>query len=286
MKNLYLGYLLNVPGIFIMSIMLLFSPVLHAQEAKLNLKIKFNIVKGKLDNSLISITRDGQPYKVIDPSKGKYKLDLEMGSNFVFTFTKPGYVTKAVIVDTHIPKGREAEYFNEFGADVTLEPQPEDKIITYSQPVGKIKYSNVSGDFDFDNDYTATAKEQADKDKERAVPKPKEPTPNPKPVAVVKEAPALPPSKPIPVAVKQPEYKSEPEKIKREPPKPDLPSKPVIKDKEERIIQKDRLKITLVTIKIDGVEYIYKKEEYSWGGIYFYKNEKNITESAFSKDTE
>jgi hypothetical protein len=286
MKNLYQAYRRSVPGIFIMSIMLLSSPVLHAQEAKLNFKIKFNIVKGKLDNALISITRDGQPYRVIDPNKGKYILDLEMGSDFVFTFTKMGYISKSVIVDTHIPKGREEEYFNEFIADVTLEPQPEDKIITYSQPVGKVKYSNSVGDFDFDNDYTATAKEQQEKDKERAVPKPKDPTPNPRPVTVAKEAPALPPSKPIAVAVKQPEYKSEPEKIKRDPPLPDPPSKPVVKDKEERIIQKDRLKITLVTVKIDGVEFNYKKEEYSWGGTYFYKNERNITESAFFKETE
>lgn len=286
MKNFYLAYLRTIPGIFIMSLLLLSSSALHAQEAKLNLKIKFNVIKGKLDNALITITRNGQPYRVIDPNKGKYVLDLEMNSDFVFTFTKMGYISKSVIVDTHIPKGREEEYFNEFIADVTLEPQPEDKIITYSQPVGKVKYSNAAGDFDFDNDYTATAKEQQEKDKERAVPKPKEPTPNPRPETVVKTAPPLPPSKPIPVAVKQPEYKSEPEKIKRDPPVPDPPSKPVVKDKEERIIQKDRLKITLVTVKIDGVEFMYKKEEYSWGGTYFYKNERNITESAYSKETE
>jgi hypothetical protein len=286
MKNFYQVYLRIVPGIFMMSIMLLSSPTVKAQEAKLNLKIKFNIVKGKLDNALITITRNGQPYRVIDPNKGKYVLDLEMGSDFVFTFTKLGYISKAVIVDTHIPKGREEEYFNEFIADVTLEPQPEDKIITYSQPVGKIKYSNAAGDFDYDNDYTATAKEQLEKDKDRAVPKPKDPTPNPRPVTVAKEAPPLPPSKPIPVAVKQPDYKSTPEKIKKEAPAPDPPSKPVVRDREERIIQKDRLKITLVTVKIDGVEFLYRKEEYSWGGIYFYKNEKNITESAYSKETE
>ncbi len=286
MKKPYPIYLRIVPGIFIMLLMLLSSSYLHAQEPKLNLKVKFTITKGKLDNALITITRDGQPYRVIDPNKGKYVLDLEFGNQFIFTFTKVGYITKAVIVDTHVPKGREEEYFNEFIAEVNLEPQPEDKIITYSQPVGKIKYSNPSGDFAFDNDYTATAKEQLEKDKERAVPKPKEPTPNPRPETVKKEAPPLPPSKPIAAVVKQPEYKPEPEKIKKTPPVETPPSKPAVRDKEERIIQKDRVKITLVTVKIDGVEYVYKKEEYSWGGTYFYKGEKNITESAFSKDTE
>lgn len=266
--------------------LLCFSTVLNAQEAKLNLKVKLNIEKGKMENALITITRDGQPYRVIDPNKGKYKLDLELNSNFIFAFTKMGYISKSVIIDTHVPKGREEEYFNEFIADVTLEPQPDDKIVTYTQPVGKIKYSVPSGDFDYDNDYTASAQEQVKKDKERAVPKPKDPTPNPRPESPPVAKAETPPSKPIAVAVKQPEYKPAPEVKKKEDPLPDPPAKPVIKDREEQIIQRDRVKITLVTVKIDGVPYYYKKEEYSWGGVYFYKNEKNITDSAFAKETE
>lgn len=270
-------------------LMLIFFPfsLSSQEEAKLNLKVKFYIEKGRLENALITITRNGQPYKVIDPNKGKYSLDLELNSDFVFAFTKPGYISKSVIVDTHVPKGRDQEYFNEFIAEVTLEPQPEDKVVTYSQPVGKIKYSNPSGDFDYDNDYTATAKEQLQRDKERAVPKPKEPVAPPKPTTpppVVKAE--TPPSKPIPVAVKQPEYKPEPEVKKKVETQPDPPSQPTIKDKEERVIQQDRLKITLITVKINGVAFLYKKEEYSWGGTYFYKDEKNITESSFAKETE
>ena len=263
-----------------------FVTVVNAQEARLDLRVKLNIEKGKLENSLITITRDGQPYRVIDPNKGKYKLDLELNSNFVFAFTKMGYISKSVIIDTHVPKGREEEYFAEFVAEVTLEPQPEDKLVTYSQPVGKIKYSVPSGDFDYDNDYTATAQAQQKKDKESAVPKPKDPTPNPRPEKPPVAKTETPPSKPIPVAVKQPEYKSTPEVKKKEDPQPDPLRKPVIKDREEKIIQKDRVKITVITVKIDDLEFQYKKEEYSWGGIYFYKNERNITESAFAKETE
>ena len=261
-------------------LMLIFFPfsLSSQEEAKLNLKVKFYIEKGRLENALITITRNGQPYKVIDPNKGKYSLDLELNSDFVFAFTKPGYISKSVIVDTHVPKGRDQEYFNEFIAEVTLEPQPEDKVVTYSQPVGKIKYSNPSGDFDYDNDYTATAKEQLQRDKERAVPKPKEPVAPPKPTTpppVVKAE--TPPSKPIPVAVKQPEYKPEPEVKKKVETQPDPPSQPTIKDKEERVIQQDRLKITLITVKINGVAFLYKKEEYyfqsdnvEFNNVYFF----------------
>ncbi|HET6226602.1 MAG TPA: hypothetical protein VFF27_10005, partial [Bacteroidia bacterium] len=232
------------------------------------------------------ITRDGKPYRVIDPNKGKYKLELELNSDFSFTFTKMGYITKTVLVDTHIPKGREEEYFNEFIADVTLEPQPEDKLITYSQPVGKIKYSNAAGDFDFDNDYTATAKVQLEKDKEHAPPKPKEPAPNPRPTPPPVAKTETPPSKSIPIAAKQPEYKSTPEPRKTAELAVDPPAAPNPKEREERIIQKDRLKITMVTVKVSGQEFVYRKEEYSWGGVYFYRDEKNITESTYAKETE
>ena len=286
MKN---NYLVNLHFSVITSIVitiLMFSSSLNAQENKLNLKLKLNIQKGGLDNALITISREGKPYRVIDPSKGKYKIDLELNSEFSFVFTKMGYITKTVIIDTHIPKGREDDYFNEFIADVTLEAQPVDKIVTYSQPVGKIKYSNAAGDFDFDNDYTATAKAQLEKDKEKAVPKPKEPTPNPRPTPPVTAKTETPPSKPIPVAVKQPEYKSTPEPRKVAQTPPDPPIQAIPKDIEEKIIQKDRLKITLVTVKTNGAEFQYRKEEYSWGGTYFYRDNKNITESAFLKETE
>lgn len=286
MRNIYRVYQMKSIGI-VLFMLLFFPTAMDAQdEAKLNLKVKFSVEKGKLDNALITITRDGQPYRVIDPNKGKYKLDLELNSNFMFAFTKSGYISKNVIIDTHVPNGREAEYFNEFIAEVTLEPQPEDKIVTYTQPVGKIKYSVPSGDFDYDNDYSATAQAQQQKDKERAVPKPKEPAPNPRPTPPSVPKTETPPSKPIPVAVKQPEYKPEPEVKKKEEPKPDPPRKPVTRDREEHIVQKDRVKITTVTVKIDGVEYHYRKEEYSWGGIYFYKDEKNITDSAYAIETE
>ncbi len=272
--------------IFIGFLLMCFSVSVLAQAPTFEVKLKFSVQQGGLENSLISITRDGNPYRQIDPSKGKYNIELELGSNFVFTFTKPGHITKQVIFNTVVPNGREKEEFAKFIADVGLEMQPEDKVVTYSQPVGRIKYNGMSGDFDFDKDYTQTATEAQKKDKENAKPKPKEPTPNPRPEPpkpVVKE---LPPSNPIPVVVKQPEYTPEPPKPKPVVVEPVVIYKPAEKDKVEKIIQKDRLKITIITVKINEVYFEYKKEEYAWGGVYYYRDGNNITENTFNKDTE
>jgi hypothetical protein len=257
-----------------------------SQEANtFSLKVKFSIEGGGMENALITITKNGAPYKVID-SKAKYKLDLELGADFLLVFTKPGYITKSLAVDTHVPNGREKDEIREYIATVELSKQPEDQEITYTQPVGRIKYSTLESEFDADKDYSQTAQAMVAKAEANPKPKPKPPAPNPRPVTPPPPAQTTPPSNPIPVAVKPPEYKPEPPKPKPVITTPDVPYKPVTRNKVEKVIQEDRKKITIVTVSIDGVDYIYKKEEYSWGGIYFYCDGKNITENTFNKQTE
>jgi len=250
------------------------------------IKLKFSVQEGGLDNALITITKGGQAYRTIDPSKGKYFIDLELGGDYLLTFSKPNHITKQIVVNTVVPNGREDDDFAKFTAEDSLEKQPDDQLVTYSQPVGRIKYSAAAGDFDFDHDYTQTAVAAQKKDKENAKPKPKEPTPNPRPDPPKPVQAETPPSKPEPVVVKQPEYKPEPPPAKPiiVDPTPERP--PVVKNKEEKIIQKDRLKITLVTVKINDQVFEYKKEEYAWGGVYYYRDGKNITEPTFEKETE
>ena len=54
----------------------------------------------------------------------------------------------------------------------------------------------------------------------------------------------------------------------------------------ERIIQEDKRKLTIVTVTINGVDFVYRMEEYSWGGVYYYKDGINISERTFDKETE
>lgn len=261
--------------------------IAKAQDApRFSVKLKFSVDKGGLENSLITITRDGKPYRVIDPNKGKYFIDLELGSEFVLSFTKPGYISKAIVIDTHVPNGREKDDFAKFLAEVSLQQQPQDQVVTYTQPVGRIKYSTASNDFDFDHDYTQTAQEMQKKAEAHPAPKPKDPAPNPRPSTTPPPAQSLPPSNPEPVAVKQPEYKPEPPKPKPVAVEPETQQKPVVKNKEEKVIQEDRRKITIITVNINGTDYVYRKEEYNWGGVYFYKDDKNITQSTYEKETE
>lgn len=279
-------YYVNI-HLFAGMLLLLFSTSLSAQDApKFSVKLKMQVESGNLENALITITKDGKADRVIDPNKGKYNLDLDLGAEYKLVFTKMGYVTKAIIIDTHVPNGREKEDFAKFTATVELAKQPEEEIITYSQPVGRIKYSGMVGDFDFDKDYTASAEAMIKKAEANPTPKPKPPAPNPRPDTKPPPTTTVAPSNPIPVAVKQPEYKPEPPKPKPAVVVPDVPQKPIVKNKEEKIVQEDRRKLTIVTVNIDGVDYVYRKEEYNWGGVYYYRNDRNITERTYEKETE
>ncbi len=259
----------------------------YSQEVtKFNILVKFNIADGDFKNSTIIITRDGAPFRVINPNKEKHNVELPFGGEYLFSFRKMGYITKDVLVNTKIPTNRERDPFAKFSMEVRILPQPEEQVVTYTQPVGIIKYSTEISDFDFDKDYSLTVAEMQKKAVERAVKVPKPPTPNPRPTPPETPTQTIAPSNPIPVVVKENIYKPEPPKKKPVVIPPATPQKPIVKNKTVKVVQEDRRKITLVTVNVNGVDYIYKKEEYSWGGIYFYKADKRITELTFEKETD
>jgi hypothetical protein len=276
----------NARAFVLLFFMLVICNRMQAQEvAMFNIKFTLDIKDGDFKNAVITITKNGAPYRVIDPDKGKYTIALELGGQYLITCTKMGYITKSVAVDTRIPPKREAEPFIKFLSTVELLKQPEDAEVTYNQPVGRIKYSMETADFDFDKDYTAQALEMQKKANASPIPKPKPPTPNPRPTPPPVPVVTTPKSNPIPVVVKQPEYKPEPPKPKPVVVQPDIPQQPIVKNKVEKVVQKDRLKITFVIVTINGFDYEYRKEEYAWGGTYYYKGIANVTCSSFEQET-
>ena len=55
---------------------------------KLTVNIKFVIEDGNLDNALITIEKNSQKFKTIDPQKAKMDIDLDYGNDYLFTFSK------------------------------------------------------------------------------------------------------------------------------------------------------------------------------------------------------
>jgi hypothetical protein len=246
-------------NIFVLLLFLFFfSSILTAQEIpNVNVLLKIKIKDGDLKNSLITITKTELPYKVINPDKETNGVDLPLGFEYVFTFTKIGYNTKRVLMDTHVPENREREGFANQISEVELDKLSGKLEDNYIQLIGKIKYSMSKGDFDFDK--IEAVKVDKTKKNEK-ISTSTEPTFN-------QNSSILPVDK---QSIKTPEAVSEIEKVK---------------NKEVRIIQEDTRKFTIITITIDSKNYIYKKEEYGWG-TFFYKDGKRITSDTYTSETQ
>src|SRR3954470_18602747 len=85
-------------GLLAVLFVLLFSVGGNAQEPQYSIRFKLSIKDGDLKNALITITKNGAPYKVIDPSGGKYTIDLDFNAEYLITCTKTDYITKSVII--------------------------------------------------------------------------------------------------------------------------------------------------------------------------------------------
>ncbi|MBL4656666.1 MAG: hypothetical protein JKX73_01605 [Flavobacteriales bacterium] len=117
--------------------------------------VKLSIDKGDLEGSNIAITKNGKPWKNANPTRAKYEFDLDYGHEYLFTFTKAGYITKKIIFNTKVPGERIVEGFVPFPFNVTLFKQYEGvNTVVFNQPVGKIGFFLESDDFDYDTDYT------------------------------------------------------------------------------------------------------------------------------------
>jgi hypothetical protein len=58
----------------------------------------------------------------------------------------------------------------------------------------------------------------------------------------------------------------------------------VVSRTEETIKENNRV-ITKVTIKRERMTYIYQKVVYNWGGVYYFRDEANITKAVFELES-
>ena len=222
--------------------------VTQAQTAyKLDVSIAMKVKGGDLKNALVTVTRKNEPFKILDPAKGETTIEVPLGYEYLFTFTKLGYTTQYIIIDTHVPEDRGGEPFRKQEFKVELQ-KGSSKEITENK---KLAYKKSLDDFDFTKDTAPKIDKNLKKENIATIPKNTTTTPAKDSLTTTT-----------------------------------LVTKSGSKIKDKRVIQQDAKKITLITISIDEKDYVYKKEEYSWGGVFYYKNDLTITGDTFLTETE
>lgn len=229
---------------------------------KLNVTVSLKIKDGDMKNALVTITMRNEPYKVLDPTKGEEVVDLPLGYEYEFKFTKLGYATKSIIIDTHVPEHREERAFKKQHFKVELEKEPNG-----GQSNVKLAYNMKIADFDFyqgkfsDDAAQKNVKENTGSNTSNTSKN------NTNTTKELSNGVKVNDSAKVNTAIKQ-------------------PKNPNIKIKDKKVTQMDTKKITIITINSYGIDYIYKKEEFGWGGTFYYKNDISITESTFVSETE
>lgn len=126
-----------------------------AAQQKLKTPVKLKIEDGDFEGVSVVIknTTTGETNSV--PGTSKFDLDLKLNCDYVISFSKPGYITKKIALNTNSPGDRAAQGFYPFNFEVNLFKQYDGvNIVIFNQPVGKISYNRLIDDFDYDTDYT------------------------------------------------------------------------------------------------------------------------------------
>jgi len=139
--------MISVAKFFMLIIIAISVPENIFSQNILPFEIKLNLQEGNIKKAKISITKNGEPWKLIY-SEAKCKLELDLGAEYIITAAKNGYITKSIVIDRHIPEGRNKEKFAKFISKIILQQQPEGETITYTKPVAEIIYNKNVGDFD------------------------------------------------------------------------------------------------------------------------------------------
>jgi hypothetical protein len=126
-----------------------------SSQNRLKVPVSINIEDG--DFSEVSVVIKNVTTGESNSIKGapKLDLDLKLDNDYIISFSKPGYITKKMAINTNAPADRAAQGFYPYDFVMNLFPQYEGvNIVIFNQPVGKVFYNRLIDDFDYDTDYT------------------------------------------------------------------------------------------------------------------------------------
>ncbi|MPQ46115.1 hypothetical protein GCQ56_03750 [Marinifilum sp. N1E240] len=141
-------------------------------QEKYSVTGKIIIEHGTLENTIITIYKNAEKAdaKMIENS-GKFNYDLEFGNDYIFEFSKEGFVTKKVSISTFVPievLSRDSQ-FPPFKFKISLFPAYKGLDLSiFDQPMGMIMYDKELDDFDYDRDYDSQIRDAIKRAEEEA----------------------------------------------------------------------------------------------------------------------
>ncbi|MDQ3051262.1 MAG: cell envelope integrity protein TolA [Bacteroidota bacterium] len=124
-------------------------------QDRLKTPVKIKVEDGNFDEVSVVMKNNTTGETNTLPGISKLDMELKINCDYVISFSKPGYITKRIALNTTAPADRITQGFYPFNYEVILFKQYEGvNIVIFNQPVGKISYNRLIDDFDYDTDYT------------------------------------------------------------------------------------------------------------------------------------
>ncbi|CAN5603232.1 hypothetical protein BH11BAC2_BH11BAC2_15190 [soil metagenome] len=241
----------------------------------LEIPVKLEVENGDMNDIVVKVKKDGKDaFTQSGAAKMRFKLDFN--KKYSLIFTKPGYITKTIELNTAAPSARISQGFEAYKIGVKLFKQSDDeKTVVYNQPVARIKYDANLDEFSFDTDYSksilsAMASPEERKPRDRAAEAKVTPNnPNPDAGAAQPENPQ-PETAATPVANVEPtpapasaSTNNEPEPIQAAPVAATEPPPPAPEPAKPQIIQEENKKpsVAMVAEEPKPVQHVQSAEE-------------------------
>lgn len=139
---------------------------LFAQQNFLEIPIKLEIEKGNMTDVVVKVKKEGKDaFTQSGASKMRLKLDFNM--KYTLIFSKPGYISKTIEVNTKAPAGRISAGFDPYKIGIKLFLQNKENMVIYNQAVAQIKYDQNLDEFNFETDYSKSILSSVTRDEEQ-----------------------------------------------------------------------------------------------------------------------
>lgn len=154
------------PGTFYFIFSILFFFILFPASAQRNfLRVDGNVKeeKEKLGGVSITVYKDQQFFtKTVTEDNGKFRFQLNYDTDYLLEFSKPGYVSKRVTVNTNDVLFENQDFGHEYGGwEVSLFRMVNGMDISmFEKPFVKIFYNTDLNKFEHDVEYTNLVKEE------------------------------------------------------------------------------------------------------------------------------
>lgn len=118
-----------------------------ADKGTLLLDGKFGVEEGGMTGATVTVYRDNARFRLLEEGLRHFTLELELGHTYLLAFTKPGCVTKELLLDAHTPEHLAGSRFS-FLFEVTLKARKGD--YAYDAPVAVIHFDADDKEFGYD----------------------------------------------------------------------------------------------------------------------------------------